>query len=159
MRIRTMSAALILATALPAGAAEPARPGIENLKWMAGCWAAVDGESGSGEIWMPPAGGAMLGMSRTIKSGRMTAWEFVQIAQHADGSIEYIAKPHNQTKASFRLIASEAKSVTFENPTHDFPQRIIYKMRDDGVLHARIEGTMDGKPQGVDYPLKRQACE
>ena len=34
--------------------------------------------------------------------------------------------------------------VVFENPTHDFPQRIIY-WKDGADLRARIEGTQNGK--------------
>ena len=45
----------------------------------------------------------------------------------------------------------------FEDPTHDFPQRIAYSLRENGeVLHARVE-SMDGT-NGFDFPYRRAAC-
>ena len=35
--------------------------------------------------------------------------------------------------------------MVFENPEHDFPQRIVYWREGDRVLHARIEGVIKGK--------------
>lgn len=159
MRSRAVIVGLLLALVVPANGAEPGRPKIEDLAWLAGCWAADGAEPGSLEVWMPPAGGSMLGMSRTIRRGKMSAWEFIRIAQQDDGSIEYIAKPHNQEGASFRLISTDAKALTFENATHDFPQRVIYKLAGDGVLQARIEGTVNGTAKGIDHPMKKAACE
>ena len=39
-----------------------------------------------------------------------------------------------------------------------FPQRIIYKSQTEG-LYARIEGTRNGKLNGMDIPMKRVKCE
>ena len=46
--------------------------------------------------------------------------------------------------AEFETRATSDTLVVFENPTHDFPQRIIY-WKDGNDLRARIEGTMNGK--------------
>ncbi|MCB1009826.1 MAG: hypothetical protein KDB94_13155, partial [Acidobacteria bacterium] len=51
----------------PELAPPPAR--VEALAWLAGCWAPDGGESGSVEQWTAPAGGTMLGLSRTIRNG------------------------------------------------------------------------------------------
>jgi len=49
--------------------------------------------------------------------------------------------------------------VVFENPAHDFPQRIIYRMKDPENLEASIEGTMGGTARTVNFPLQRIDCE
>ena len=36
-------------------------------------------DAGSGEQWMTPAGGTLLGISRTVAKGRTVAHEFMQI--------------------------------------------------------------------------------
>jgi hypothetical protein len=159
MKRSAMCGGLVLLLALQGSASEAAGVALADLKWLAGCWAADGAEPGSLEVWMPPAGGSMLGMSRTIRRGKMSAWEFIRIAQQDDGTIEYIAKPHNQEGATFRLISSDAKALTFENATHDFPQRVIYRLAGDGTLQARIEGTINGAAKGIDYPMKKAACE
>lgn len=64
-----------------------------------------------------------------------------------------------QEEASFKLVKLEKNLAVFENPEHDFPQRIIYKLEDGETLKARIEGKSKGKERGVDFPMKRVACD
>ena len=100
----------------------------------------------------------MLGMSRTVRAGKTTGFEFVRIVAGESG-LEYVAKPStNKEETAFRLVKSSAAEVVFENLAHDFPQRIIYKSQTDG-LFARIEGTQNGKLNGMDIPMKRVRCE
>ena len=49
--------------------------------------------------------------------------------------------------------------VVFENPQHDFPQRIIYRLEKDGSLLARIEGVNQGREKGINFPMKRAKCD
>lgn len=144
---------------LAAFAGVAAGQGLEQLAWLAGCWAADGGEPGSGEQWMAPAGGTMLGMSRTVRRGRTIEHEFVQIRAGADGVLVYIAQPSNQRETSFTLKSQTAHEVVFENAAHDFPQRVIYRSLPDGRLAARIEGLRQGSLRGVDFPMRRAACE
>jgi hypothetical protein len=150
--MRLLAAALLFAATAQAGAAS-----IDQLGWLAGCWASEGGEAGSGEQWMAPAGGSMLGTARTIKGGKTVAWEFVRIAALEDGRLAYIAKPHNQAEAAFPLLTLKEGEAVFEAPEHDFPQRIIYR-RDGDRLQARIEGMSKGKLKGFDFPLRRTDC-
>ncbi len=108
---------------------------------------------------MKPAGGTMLGLSRTIAGEKTIEFEFMRIAQEADGEIYFIAKPSGQAEARFKLVKVGQREVIFENPTHDFPQRIIYRSRDDGVLLGRIEGRSNGQPKAVDFPMRRLSCD
>ena len=45
----------------------------------------------------------------------------------------------------------------FENLSHDFPQRIIYRRTADASVTARIEGTVKGEARGRDFPYTRCA--
>ena len=81
---------LVLAAAatLPLRADEP-RPAVkdpdsvEALGWLAGCWAGGSSGRAYEEHWMKPAGGVMLGMSRTIAGGKAVGHEFLQIRERA----------------------------------------------------------------------------
>jgi Domain of unknown function (DUF6265) len=154
--------AVILAVAcvpaLPASARADADP-ASALRWLAGCWASEGGEPGSGEQWMPPAGGSLLGVSRTVKGGRTVAHEFMQIREIAPGRLAFIANPSGQSQATFPLLRLGAKEVVFENARHDFPQRVIYRLDGAGVLRARIEGLIDGKPRAEDFTMRRVSCD
>lgn len=47
----------------------------------------------------------------------------------------------------------------FENPAHDFPQRVSYRLAPGGRLLARIEGTHYGVTRGIDFPMQWVGCD
>ena len=118
--------AFLFATAVMPVAALPAT--IADLAWLSGCWVSVGQEAGSGEQWMTPAGGTMLGVSRTVRDAKTVAFEFIRIAEQDDGGLVFMASPSGQSTASFPMLSLNAREVIFENPDHDFPQRIIYRL-------------------------------
>jgi Domain of unknown function (DUF6265) len=132
--------------------------GVDQLNWLAGCWAHEGSEPGSIEMWTTPAAGTLFGVSRTVKNKQAVAHEFMQIRTTRDG-IVFIAQPSNQAEASFAAIRTTADEVIFENLQHDFPQRVIYRRVTADSIAARIEGIRDGKSRGIDYPMKRTKCE
>lgn len=139
-------------------AAEPAKPRLDDLAWLAGCWEGGGESSAYSEQWMAPAGGTMMGMSRTVAGDQTVAFEFLRIHQEADG-IYYTSIPSGQTQASFKLVQCLDRRAVFENLEHDFPQRIVYRLEKDGVLMASIEGTSQGAAKTVAFPMKRAACK
>lgn len=136
--------------------AQPAAA-VEDLRWLSGCWQSESGSRTTQEQWMAPAGGTMLGMSRSVSGGRTVAYEFIQIREQ-EGGVFYVARPSGQAETAFRLVRVAPNEAVFENPEHDFPQRVIYRLGADGNLAARIEGMREGKLQGVDFPMLRTTC-
>ena len=101
----------------------------------------------------------MLGISRTVADGKTIEFEFMQIRQEASGNIVFIAKPSGQPEATFKLIKGSATEVVFENPQHDFPQRVIYRLQGEGSLLGRIEGVSKAKEKAADFPMTRASCD
>ena len=130
---------------------------VAVLGWMSGCWRQESPARTVDEVWMAPLGDGMLGMSRTVAKGRIAEHEFLQIRVQ-DGRLVYVAKPARKPEATFTATKVDAGEVVFENPAHDFPQRIIYRLQADGGLAARIEGTRNGQVRGVDFPMRRVTC-
>ena len=97
----------------------------------------------------------MLGMSRTVARGKTVEYEFILLREEADGTINYVAKPSGQAEAAFKLVRASATEILFENPQHDFPQRIIYTLKEGGKLTATIEGTKNGKTRRVEFNYQR----
>jgi hypothetical protein len=149
-----IAGAVVTATAASRGGATD----ISGLAWLTGCWASETGDAGSGEQWMAPAGGSLLGMSRTVRDGRTVAYEFLRISATDDGSLTYTAQPSGQAEATFTLVSLGDSEVVFENPHHDFPQRIVYRV-DQGVLQARAEGWRGDRHRVVHFPMQRASCE
>lgn len=156
---RAVLALMLGLLAAAAGTAAPAQPELDRLAWLAGCWAAEDGEPGSGEQWMVPAGGVMLGMSRTLSQSRVRSFEFMRIAPDGEGgSLSYFAQPQGRPATAFALRSLSSTEAVFENPAHDFPQRVVYRYEAPVHLRARLEGRVDGRPRQLEFPMLRVAC-
>ena len=128
-----------------------------DVAFISGCWKLEANGRTIEEHWLAPSGGSLMGVSRTVAGGKTVEYEFLQIRDMPDG-LTYIAKPSGQAEASFKLLSNTADEVVFENPAHDFPQRIRYRKVGADTLQARIEGTMNGKSRGMDFPFTRAAC-
>ena len=150
--------ALILLVTIGAAQAPAGRaPPVTEVAWIAGCWDSTRNGQHVTEHWMAPEGGTMMGVSRTTAGGTTTEWEFLIIRQGARG-LEYVAKPSGQPEATFTAMRASANEVVFENPAHDFPQRVIYESPDNDTLDARIEGLRNGQLRTIRFPMKRVPC-
>jgi hypothetical protein len=129
------------------------RASIAQVGWIAGTWAGGPGAPGVTfeERWTPPAGGAMLAVSRTLRGDRMVAFEFLRIVER-DGGLVYIAQPNGRPPTDFVLTEVTATSAVFENPAHDFPKMIRYAKLPDGALEARIS---DGGQRAETFTFRR----
>jgi len=127
---------------------------LKGLAWMAGHWTGKDQGVETEEVWLAPKGELMVGMHRDhFPSGR-AFFEFLRI-QSTDKGIIYFASPMGAKPTRFLLSEMEAGCATFENPDHDFPQRIIYRLKKDR-LHARIEGKQEGKVRSEEWIWQRK---
>jgi hypothetical protein len=144
--IRIASAVLFSA----ALAAQGTKPAIADLAWMAGSWTGESRGIQMEEHWTAPKGNSMIGIHRDVGKGRTMLFEFLRIEQQGD-QIVYLSMPNGRSPATpFALKEISGRRVVFENPKHDFPQRIIY-WKDGNDLRARIEGTMNGKAAGDEW--------
>ncbi|MFT7775569.1 DUF6265 family protein [Roseateles sp.] len=150
----------LIALLLSAGCIAPQAQAdaLAPVAWLAGCWSPEGREAGSVEQWMTPAGGLMLGMARTLKNGRVVEFEFMQIRSDADGRLSFVAQPQGRPPTTFPLLRHSETEAVFENPAHDFPQRVLYRREAADRLVARIEGNRNGKERGIDFPMQRSAC-
>lgn len=114
---------------------------ISELAWISGDWqTAAGGRAQIEEHWTQPAGGSLLGMSRTVAGGKTAEFEFLRIEQREDG-IHYVAQPKGRCpQTDFRLTRGTDQEAVFENPAHDFPKRIIYRKTAEDALTASIDG-------------------
>jgi hypothetical protein len=146
MSLVVMSGAVV---ALPAVSAEPTT--AEALAWIAGDREQREGDTVARELWIGPSGGMLLGMSLTTRPGKSAAYEHLRIGPDSDGTLAYFSIPSGQQPTTFRLLELTPGRVVFENPAHDFPQRVIYTDLGEGRIGARIEGQIDGKTRSSEW--------
>jgi hypothetical protein len=151
--MKAVVVSLFLLTLRADGTAQsvPARASISQMSWLAGAWNGASGPVSFEERWTAAAGGAMLAVSRTVKSDRMVAFEYLRIVER-DGTLIYIAQPGGRPPTEFRLSAITPDSAMFENKAHDFPKVIAYAKKPDGTLEARVS---DGGQGGETFRFRR----
>jgi hypothetical protein len=118
-------ATVVALTVIPWSPLHAQEDGVAQAAWLAGCWQQRDGSRITDEQWMAPAGGVMVGMSRTVQDGRMRGYELVRIVESNRGLV-YHADPSGQAEAEFPATLVTSDTLRFENPQHDFPKTIEY---------------------------------
>lgn len=126
-----------------------------SLAWLAGHWSNGKRADRVEELWLEPRGGAMLGMHRDLRGGRFVFFEFLRIVEDSAG-VAYVAQPKGGAPTRFGLIERGARKVVFENAAHDYPQRILYWIDEQGRLHARTEGKTANGPRNEDWVWERE---
>ncbi|WP_164079812.1 DUF6265 family protein [Stenotrophomonas maltophilia] len=125
-----------LALGSSAVTAAPAR-----FDWLAGHWCGGTEERRLDEVWLPEAGGALLGMSRTLSRGDMESFEYMRLVPAGKAAGLHV-QPNGVAATTFVIAEHGANWVVFENLQNDFPKRIEYR-RDGTSLQASISGPGD----------------
>ena len=130
---------------------------VGSVSWMSGCWVASSGDRHWQEVWMEPRGGLMMGMAREVRGDVVAVYEFLRLHVE-DGSLVYSAHPSGQQPADFNTSRVSGDMVRFENPDHDFPQKLEYhKTTPDSLLARVFAGTADVSP-AFEIPFGREPC-
>lgn len=125
--------------------------------WLSGCWRMLGPEQQVEEIWLAPAGGTLVGMSRTVVRDSLRGFEIMVVRPGVNGLV-FEATPSGQPPATF-LVAGQADSaITFQNLTHDFPQVIRYSAIGGDSLVAVISGTVRDRQRTITYEYARVRC-
>ena len=125
-----------------------------EFDWLAGHWCGGTAERKIDEVWLPEAGGALLGMSRTVRGARVDSFEYMRIVFDA-GKAQFHVQPNGVPATVFTQAARGEGWIRFENSAHDFPNRIEYR-RDGDTLHAYIAGPgRDGKEMKIPFDYRR----
>ena len=142
---------------VPAAAhAQSAR--LDDASWLRGCWEETTPRGTVEERWLAPRGGSMLNLGRTVRDGRLLEYEVVLLTEQ-DGRLAYEAHPSGQASTTFRSIHVSDSLLVFEDPAHDFPQRVAYQRQGTDSLLAWIEGTANGQTRRISFPYARVSCD
>lgn len=153
MRLTVLVCAIVVLAVPLLGSEDP--PRVEDLAWLAGCWRGEADGVVMEEQWTAPAGGVMLGLHRDLSPAGGVFFEYLRIVATEDG-VHYVASPSGRGETTFRLAEHGDHRVVFENPEHDFPKRISYRL-EGSALHASIDGGA-GDPNGWQWSWRRIEC-
>lgn len=116
---------------------------VPELAFLSGSWRSVEGWLVREVHWTAGGGGSMLGVARTVESGRETSFEFLRIARTDDGLV-YFLSPRGAAAMPFALKEHASTRAMFESKEEGFPKRVTYSIDGDGRLRMSLEGTRDG---------------
>jgi hypothetical protein len=116
-----------------------------SISWMEGTWSQIDSTSIYQEIWH----------LKVADSGLYFEGNGIWSAQDSIIFEEKIHLYEKDSKLIYKVIASVDENHTgtifesttisdsllvFENPTHDFPKKIIYKLTKNNLLEIEVSG-------------------
>ncbi|MFC7498393.1 DUF6265 family protein [Enterovirga sp. GCM10030262] len=127
-----MRTAAIIGAGLLLMAAAP--EGVEQFGWMSGAWVSRDGDEWTEEYWTPPRGDIMIGAGLSGKGDAASSFEHMRIMAGVDGVVAFHGMPNGAPAVRFVLVRSGGKEAVFENPAHDYPQRISYRMEGETLV-------------------------
>ncbi|WP_306253942.1 DUF6265 family protein [Parvularcula sp. IMCC14364] len=97
----------------------------DDFSWVEGCWQADQGQTK--EIWSEEFGGVRFGYAVTLnEQGKAGFYEQMVIHETDKGWAFTALTRGNGLPVSFPLVGTASQEATFENPDHDFPQKIRY---------------------------------
>ncbi len=159
----TEAAAPALAATSVAATTAPS-PVVQNdelgaFAWLEGEWQRTMRRGVAIERWRHVPGVGLVGeavLRPTDADTEVPTEALLLVTMGADTF--YIARPsENPYPVAFRLVSHADDTAVFENPTHDFPQRIIYRRISDDAMTVSIEGPGDdGRVRTIDFEFRRR---
>lgn len=129
---------------------------IDKAAWIIGTWESKSPQAVFVEQWKKQNDTLYVGAGNMIIGSDTVFNEQLQLQQRGS-DLFYIAtiSGENDGKPTEFKLTSAGKALVFENPTHDYPQKIVYTKQDDNSMLAEVSGNANGKPQKESYPFKK----
>lgn len=130
---------------------------IEKSHWLIGNWQSKSAKGILTETWYKQDDSTMIGKSYFIEGSDTLSMENIRMEQR-NGMLTYIpvVRDQNNGKAvSFALTNSTDSSLVFENPKHDFPQKISYVLMANDSLVAEVSAVVEEKIKSQVFRMSR----
>ncbi len=131
---------------------------LEKANWMLGEWEKTDSLGTLREIWERLDDSTYIGLSYYIQNKKDTLHnEQVELMQNGEHLIysATIKGENNDSPIPFQMTKDEDSLLVFENPKHEYPQKIQYKLKKNGSLVATVSGKQNGKNSAENYPMNK----
>ncbi|MCF7560531.1 DUF6265 family protein [Sabulilitoribacter multivorans] len=125
---------------------------LHEVEFLIGTWKIENKESY--ESW-EKKDDKLVGHSYKLKNGEKVISEDIDI-KIIENQIIYTPTVFNQNQGKgipFKLKTFENNLFSFENPEHDFPKKVQYKVLSDSELYVSVLGEND---KGFSYKLIKQ---
>ena len=158
---RTTLILLLLAIVSCKNSEKDEKDKIKSANWLLGKWSTKTADGDLSEKWIQLNDSTFQGESFFIKGKDTLHFESILLQQNGEELIyNATVKGQNENKAvAFNMTAGTEKQLVFENPKHDYPQKITYSLINKDSLVASISGVQLGKPSAEKFGMKRDLIE
>lgn len=132
---------------------------LQKAKWILGEWEKKDSLGMLKEIWTTQDDSSFVGQSYYFQNEKDTLHnEQIELVQDGDNLFyrATVKGENNDEAVSFQMTKSEDSLLIFENPKHDYPQKIQYKLMKNGSLMATISGKQNTKNSSESYLMQKK---
>lgn len=130
---------------------------LEKNNWLIGSWGHTSPEGTLAEKWTKANDSVYKGESFFIIGKDTVFAEYIDLIE-ANGKLTYtvsVKGQNNEEPVPFEMTSSDENKTVFENPKHDFPNKITYTKINNDSLVAVISGMQKGKPATETFAMKR----
>lgn len=147
----------ILSNCTPTSQQTKPVPSLSKLNWLQGKWNNPIENGMIGETWSVISDAHYNGHGWVVIGTDTVSEERIDLLA-TDSGIFYIPVVNAQNNGQpvvFKGTALSDTLLVFENPTHDFPQRISYRRMGADSITAEISGMVNDTLKSEVFPLKR----
>jgi hypothetical protein len=130
---------------------------IKKSDWLLGKWENKVDEGVLTENWKRLNDSTFQAESFFIKEKDTLHFESITLQQKGE-ELFYNATvkgQNNDKPVTFNMTSGTDKKLVFENPKHDYPQKITYSLINKDSLVAEISGVQLGKPSSEKFGMKK----
>ncbi|MES2555955.1 MAG: DUF6265 family protein [Bacteroidota bacterium] len=134
---------------------EPTYEAHKQASWLLGRWENNSDQGNMSEVWEKKNDSLYVGASYFEAGGDTLFSESIELIEK-EGVLNYVVTiaESGQGPTTFKLTKSSDTELIFENPKHDFPQKITYNHKGDSVI-AVISGKQGGKAHKEVFAMKK----
>ncbi|MDI1255101.1 MAG: DUF6265 family protein [Flavobacterium sp.] len=131
---------------------------IEKTFWLIGDWENISNEGTLLESWEKKNDSTLIGTSFFIQNKDTVFAEQIALEEREKELfyIPTVSDQNNGKPVAFKMTSATEKQVVFENPSHDFPQKITYNLIKKDSLVAEISGFQGGKMHSEVFKMKKK---
>ena len=142
MKLRTITALVILATSTTTFGAGPAAK-VTDLAWMTGTWTGVLGPNTLEENWIAPSNGSIAAMVRMTSANGVGMWEVITVEEEANSLVMHVEQwskgfaPRTPVQ-TLELAEIAGQRVKFAAVTEGSVKSLQYSRSADGTFTIDI---------------------
>ncbi|HEX8562208.1 MAG TPA: DUF6265 family protein [Flavobacterium sp.] len=130
---------------------------LAKVKWLIGNWENTSAEGDWSEIWTRGNDSAFIAKSFFVVKKDTVFSESVELFEQNDKLVYSVTVPTENPAKPVDFTSTEIKDdvVTFTNPNHDYPSKIVYRLITSDSLVATISGIQKGQTKSEVFAMTR----